>query len=326
MKITCARMWRRAVVNRAWFIQLTARLALVLALALSGCKLVEETARIPGKAVTAVVPGSKSQSPDPAALQVELQRFADEYSSRTTAALDDYARRLGTAEAHSEALRWKVAAGSAAMGIASGPNPQANLLDFLALTTVTRTALEEVWIKTTNGPAFQPWLNASLELETNGWKLAEGLLTSEQQQEMRAAIRNWWEANPGVRTGFFVRPQEFTSLIRQTGEKSGRPGSVFSLMGLDPTTGLDPAVREVTRARLFAERAMFVVQRMPFLVRWQIELTTDELLGQAQVAAALDSAERLGRATESVSQTAAQLPDRLTAERKAILEALETQE
>jgi hypothetical protein len=71
---------------------------------------------------------------------------------------------------------------------------------------------------------------------------------------------------------------------------------------------------------------MFLVQRMPFLVRWQTELATDELLGQAQIAAAVDSAERLSRATESVSETAAQLPDRLTAERKAILEALETQE
>lgn len=306
--------------------RLVALIWLVLGLVAGGCRVVKETARLPGKAVTAVVPGSKSPSPDPAALQVELQRFADEYSSRTVAALDDYSRSVASPEARSQALRWKVAASAAAMGISSGPNPQANLLDFLVLTTVTRTALEEVWIKTTNGPAFQPWLHASLELETNAWKLAEGLLTPDQQQEMRTAIRHWWEVNPGARTGFFVRPREFSSLIRQTGEKSGRPGSVFNLVGLDPTTGLDPAVREVTRTRLFAERAMFVVQRMPFLVRWQIELATDELLSQAQVAAALDNVERLSRAAESASQTAAQLPDRITAERKAILEALESQE
>ena len=40
------------------------------------------------------------------------------------------------------------------------------------------------------------------------------------------------------------------------------------------TAGLDPAVREVTRTRLFAERAMFTFQHMPFLLRWQTELLT----------------------------------------------------
>ena len=296
-----------------------------LAFWLSGCRVVEETAKLPVTAVTAVA-GKKSSPPDPAALQVELQRFADAYASRTTAALDDYARDIGTAEGRSQVLRWKVAASTAAITIASGSNPRANLLDFLALTTVTRTVLEEVWIKATNGPAFQPWLEASLALETNAWSLADGVFTPEQQKEMRTAIRQWWEANPGVRTGFFVRPQEFSSLIRKTHEKTDRPGSVFSFVGLDPTAGLDPAVREVTLTRLFAERAMFVMQRMPFILRWQTELLTDELLGEAQVVTALDSVERLSRATESVSETASQLPDRITAERKAILGALETQE
>lgn len=97
--------------------------------------------------------------------------------------------------------------------------------------------------------------------------------------------------------------------------------------------GLDPAVREVTRTRLFAERAMFTAQRMPFLVRWQIELLTDEFLRNSQVAAALtnatslaQSADRLSLAVQSGSRTAAQLPDRITAEREALVKALEAQE
>lgn len=300
-------------------------LALV-ALALSGCRVVEETARLPGNAVSAIVPGEKSTQPDPAALQVELQRYSDQYASRTIAALDDYAELVGTPEARTQALHWKVSASSAAVSIASGPNPRANLIDFIALATVMRTALEDVWIKTTNGPAFQSWLDASRALETNSWRLADGVLTPEQQEELRAAIQRWWESNPGVRTGFFLRPEQFSSLIRRTGEETSRPGSVFSLVGLDPTAGIDPAVREVTRTRLFAERAMFMAQRAPFLVRWQVELLADQLFRQQQVAGALNSADRISRAAESASQTAAQLPDRITAERKAILAALETQE
>jgi len=97
--------------------------------------------------------------------------------------------------------------------------------------------------------------------------------------------------------------------------------------------GLDPAVREVARTRLFAERAMYTAQRIPFLLRWQIELLADQFLQDSHIALALtniaslaQSADRLSRASESVSQTAAQLPDRITAERKAIVEALDTQE
>lgn len=300
--------------------------AVLLLPVVSGCRIAEETARLPMRAVTAVGPATQPEAPDAALVQVELQRFADEYSSRTIAALDKYAEQVGTTEARSQALKWKVSASTAAMSIASGPDSLANLLDFLALTSVMRTALESVWLKTTNGPAFQPWLEASRALETNAWKLAAGNLTPDQSQEMRSSIQRWWEANPDARTGFFARPEEFSSLIRKTGAKVSRPGSVFSLVGLDPTAGLDPAVREVARTRLFAERALFLAQRMPFLLRWQVELMSDQLLQSPPLVSALASAERFSRATESVSQTAAELPDRITAERKAVLAALETQE
>jgi hypothetical protein len=306
---------------------------LVPALALTGCRLVNNVARMPGEVVTAVAPGGNKQTVDPAALQVDLQRYADEYAGRTTAALDEYARRIGTAEARSQALRWKVSVGTATVTIATGPNAQANLLDFVALATVTRTALEEVWIKTTNGPAFEPWLGVSRSLETDAWNLTRGILNAEQQQELRDAIRHWWDMNPDGHMSFFARPEEFGSLIRKTGQESVRPGSVFAIVGLDPTAGLDPAVREVTRTRLFAERAMFMAQRMPFLVRWQVELLTDQLLRQDQIKRMLtnttsltESADRISRAAESASETAAELPDRVTAERKALLEALEVQE
>jgi hypothetical protein len=306
--------------------QLAVWFPLVLSLVWSGCRIAEETVQAPVRAVNALVPGTKSSPPDPAALQVGVLRYADEYADRTAAVLDEYARRSGTPEARRQALQWKLAVGSAALNIGTGPNPQANLLDFVALAMVTRMALEEVWTKTTNGLVFEPWLAVSRDLETNVWKLAVGVLTPEQQQELRDVTRRWWEDHPDARAGYFVRPQEFTSLIHQNHEKSDRPGSVFGLMGLDPTAGLDPAVREVARTRLLAERALFMAERMPYLVRWQAELLTEDVLRQEPVARAVGSTERLSRAAESVSQTAAQLPDRITAERKAVLEALEAQE
>jgi hypothetical protein len=300
----------------------------------TGCRLVKGVADVPGHAVRAVTPGSRRpQGIAPAALQVELQRYSDEFVSRTLSAMDDFVRITGTDEARRRVLAWRVSMGAAVVTIVTGPNPQANLLDFIALATITRTALEEIWVNSTNGPAFEPWLAASRGLETSVWQLTEGVFNAVQQQEIRDAIRQWWDSNPEGQLNFFVRPGEFSQLLTKSAYQSARPGSVWSMVGLDPTVGLDPAVREVTQTRLFAERALYMVQRMPFLVRWQVELLADNLLNEQHIAGVLtntasltESIDRLSRATESASATAAQLPDRVTAERKAILEALEAQE
>jgi hypothetical protein len=300
----------------------------------TGCRLVQTAADVPGNVVRKLTPGSqRPQGIPPAVLQVELQRIADEVVGRTLSAMDDYARIIGTDEARRQVLRWRVSMGAAVVTIVTGPNPQVNLLDFLALTTVTRIALEEIWVNTTDGPAFEPWLAASRGLEASAWELTEGVFTTEQQQEIRDAIRRWWDSNPETQLTFFVRPGEFSRIIAHTANDNARPGSVWSVVGLDPTVGLDPAVREVTQTRLFAERALYMVQRMPFMARWQVELLADNLVNEQHIAGVLtntasltESIDRLSRATESASATAALLPDRVTAERKAILEALEAQE
>lgn len=203
--------------SRARIVLLSA--ALSLGLLMPGCQMVNKTASLPMNAISAVVPGSRSSQLDAAALQVELQRFADEYAGRTIKALDDYAQSVGTDEARRQVLVWKVSVSAACVSIASGPNPTANLLDFLALATITRTALEEDWVKSAQGKAFQPWLDSSRKLETNAWKLAEGILQPGQQQELRDSIQQWWVSNAETRAGFFTRPQEFSALIRQTGKR-----------------------------------------------------------------------------------------------------------
>jgi len=292
-----------------------------------GCSLL----RAPTTVVNAVVPGKDSSQPDPVDEQIQLQRFADDYLARTGQALDECANRLGTDGGRADVLRLKLVSGSSLISVVSGPNPSANLLDLVSVTVLTRMSVQDYWIKTTNGAAFQPWLDASRVLETNVWKLAARFLQPAQVDELRVGINQWYARTPEVRTAFFARPHEFASLVRTTKEKGAN--SVFSLVNLDPTAGLDPAIREVTRTRLFAERAMFTMQRMPFLLRLQTELLAYELAAQPSVQLALsnstqlsESANRIGRAAENIGQSVAQLPDRLSAERKEILATLDVQE
>ena len=163
--------------------------------------MVEQTAKLPMNAVSAVVPTSKSGQPDPALLQAKLMRYADDFFARTSMGTEEYARRVNTPKARFEALSWKVSLDSSALDIATGPNPQANVLDFLALATLSRTFLEARAARAVPHDAFDPWLEDSRVLETNAWQLAEGVLTISQQDEFRAAINRWLANNTGTDRG-----------------------------------------------------------------------------------------------------------------------------
>jgi hypothetical protein len=300
----------------------------VVAVMASGCSVL----RAPQAVVTGVVPGKQAEGPAPLDLQVQIQRFSDNFDLLTTQALDDYARLAGTETAREEALRLKLRSVSLVTSIASGPKPNANLLELISVVTLSRVAVEHRWRNDPNPLVWEPWLGASRVLESNVWHLAASSLKPAFVDELRRAIDEWIVQNPSASITFFVGPQQFASLIVHK-EKQVDRNSVFSLLDLDPTAGLDPAVREMTEMRLMAERAMFTAQRMPFLLRWQVELLALLIADQPQVRLALtnttlfaSSAERISRATESLSQTAAQLPDRLSTERKEILAVLDQQE
>jgi hypothetical protein len=317
----------------AWIEPLSSSIALILLAGIfaltPGCSLL----RAPTQVVTAVVPGKASSQPDPVEEQIQLQRYVDDFIARTGQALDQCAERQGTDEARVDAIRLKLTSGSSVISIVSGPNPSANLLDLVSVTVLTRMTIHDYWMKQPNGPVFQPWLDVSLVLETNVWRLAARFLEPAQVEELRQGISQWYARSPETRTAFYARPSEFASMVRTTKEKGASMNSVFSLVNLDPTAGLDPAVREVTRTRLFAERAMFTFQRMPFLLRLQTELLAYELTAQPSVQLVLknstklsDSAELIGRAADSISESVAKLPDRIAEERKEILATLDLQE
>jgi len=303
-------------------------LAIALITILPGCGLL----RAPGKAVQAITPGKTKMDPDEVAMLV--QRMADEYNLRTVQALDEYARISGTPQAASEALRWKVIVLSYSMRIAGGYNPYGNLIDLVALISLNHDALEHHWALGPNGAAFEPWLEASRELETNSWQAAAAVFAPKQLDQLRQALETYRRENVASEYPLFTRPLEFASNLKSAAaESTESQTSILGIVGLDPTIGLDPAVQEVTRSRLFAERAMFTLQRMPNLIRLQTEILADDMLRQPELQVTLtntsrlaESVDRMSRAVEIVSRTAADLPDRVATERAAILKELDRQQ
>ena len=277
--------------------------------------------------------GKPSAQPRLVEEQSQLQRFADDFAARSGQGLDQSAERLGTDAGREQVLRLKLLLGSSVLSIVSGPNPNANLLDLVSLTVLTRLSIQDYWMHTTNGAAFQPWLDASRDPEANVWGLAARFLQRDQVAELRAGIEEWYARTPEVRTAFFARPHAFAHMVWTTEEVQAPGTSVFSLLELDPTAGLDPATREVTQSRLFAERAMYTAQRLPFFLRYQGELLAYEVTEQPAVQLFLskstqlsDSLQSISEASATLSQTVGQLPDRIAGEREKVLAALESQE
>ena len=306
-------------------------ICLVPLVCVTGCRILQKTAAVPGQAVRVLFPGGRSSQPEPGDLQQSLMHFADSYAAGLVETLDELKDVPGTPFSPRAGLRFKIACFGGAIAIAGGQNPYTGLLDTVSLATLTRKILEDHWVTTTNGALYEPWLSRSRTLETNIWLIADQVLSPAQQDELRQSIALHYAAMTGLKPMTFPYPQDLLvprNLARQKGE-----GSVFTLAALDPLSGLDPAVREITETRLFAERAMYTIQRLSWLARFQAELLVLDATTQPQIAQTLAdfthlsaSIDRVSQTAANISQTAAALPAQIADERKAIVSALETQE
>lgn len=307
----------------------TATVALggILLLALAGCRTAEAVVSVPAKTIQAATSGGKEKGPaaaDPVVIQQNVQRFADEFSAKMNLGIEKL-RRDGQPLAPADVLRWKIAIGTDICAIASGPNAVANLLDLVVLASVTRAAIEgHVPVY---GDSVQSLLADCRSAETEAWRLAATVLTEKQQVELREAIEAWRRQNPHAENILAARAVSFaTQLAPKEAATREKAGSVFGLLRLDPLAGLDPATREIAQSRLLAERALYVTQKMPQLLRWQLELLSANTLASPAVQQLVENTTQLSAAVERVSQVTEQLPAQVDRQREEIFKALEAQE
>ncbi|PWU14519.1 MAG: hypothetical protein C5B50_17080 [Verrucomicrobia bacterium] len=301
---------------------------LVLTLLASGCRVVKSTAQLPVSAVGSVTQGKKDKAAvDPVELQQQLIRFADEFTAGFATGVEQL-RRGTNALDRIELQKWKLSYASDTMAIASGQNAVANLLDMLVLATMARTAVEEHWLPKVYGESARPLLESCRDSEKKIWQIAAPVLKPEQAEELRRAIRTVFDQRGDPQIISHIRALGLAEKIsKDTRPESGGHGpSVFSLLQLDPLAGLDPATREIAQGRLFAERALYVAQRMPLLVRWQTELLTYQLAATPEAANTLSNFDRFAQTADSITRLADQMPRLVNEQRdagiKQVLEGL----
>jgi hypothetical protein len=260
----------------------------------------------------------------PAVLAVEVSRFGDELTALVAQAADSFAAEVGTAQARAQALGWKTGAANASLIIATGPNPTANLLDMVVLVTLERMAFEEYWLPRFGKPA-EPILAVTRDLEREIWDVAERVLTPQQQKELRELIGEWREKHP-EQIYISVRFRDFAEIAAQedTGPNA-KPGSLFSLAFLDPFSGLDPTTRELAQTRFFAERALYVLERMPKLLRWQSELVIAQTIAAPDVQQLVSNSTAFVQSAGQLTLAVQKFPEQLAVEREKMVKDLDAQ-
>jgi hypothetical protein len=195
-------------------------------------------------------------------LQARAMRFADEYvgrvvedSSRFIRGEDDPRIRLAVAS-------WQLTQANAAYGNATGPSPVVNALDLVTLASLSRMVAEDT-IVSRFPETGQQLLATHRELEKAAWTLCDEFLTPSQIADLHGILDEWRRQHPTVRTVAFIHFLDFAKQIgRPKPGETARAGGLFAMLGIDPLSGLDPAIREIEQTRALAERTIYYMQRV----------------------------------------------------------------
>jgi len=305
---------------------LRAAAALLPLVAAPACGLLRATAEAPGRVVGAALPSKDEPRPDPELLQQRVLRLALELIARDIMGIDAFERLSQEPDARVRALRWKIATTDAVTSFATQANAYFAVADLVATVSLTRMALERHWTKTPDGAAFEPWLTACRDVEAAAWDFAGEIANQEAVESGRRAIEDYFESRDDAAVTALDHPDQMVVRMRGT-LHDGKSGSgLLAMLSLDPFSGLDPAVREISQSRMLGERAVFALQQTPRMLQWRVELMTIQTLERPQVDQMLASTAQLTASVERITAVAEALPDRVASEREQLVAALEEQE
>jgi hypothetical protein len=254
-------------------------------------------------------------------VQLKVMRFADDYGATITDPLKVLGGESASPEQRLAAHDWRVMQSTAAYTIASGSNPVINALDMVVLATLSRIVAED-YIGTLAGARATQLLEVHRNLERESWGLVEDLLNDEQKSQLRSAIAQWRADHPDARAVSQVRFADFAAIAGRRSDEAHGGGSLFALIGLDPLSNLDPAVRELEQTRLLAERAIYYLQRSPSLLDMEVERLAYQLVVTPEAKQSLAGIDRVSFAAEALGKLSADAPALIASERHALINDL----
>ena len=279
--------------NRGLLAAVTLHVAALLA-AVGGC-----TPR-PGAGLTDAG-GTRSiqrRQSSPTQIQALVMAFGDKYAARSADVLDRVHDDADAIEVRRYAREAKVAAGWAAVTIATEVNPVAAMLDMVAMVRLKRRSFDDHGAATLPPDAAERVRALHEQSEREAWDMVCRFLTQEQADQLRDAIDRWYEQNQEMRSAAHLRLLEFANFRRESVlDARSTPANVLALLALDPLARMDPVQRELNESRLLAERVGFFAKRMPPLLFWQVQLATADLISTPEAQQLLRQSEQVTAST-----------------------------
>jgi hypothetical protein len=264
---------------------------------------------------------AEQQAQQRSEIQQTCQRFADGFAGQVLESVGPLMKQATDVAIVDQLSYWQITQLNSAYTIATGPSPVLCQLDFVVLATLSRMVVEDT-LAGLDDDLLGSLTAVYRELEREAWANAATVLTAAQLEELRRLIEDWRVRNPKVTLVVFVHFAEFAEAAGLSAEATGAPGSLFGLLGLDPLSGLDPAVKQIEQTRLLAERAIYYMQRMPYLLDLQTHRVVLQATLAPEVKRANASLERATLAMETYAEIGTGLPDAIAREREALIEQL----
>jgi hypothetical protein len=253
-------------------------------------------------------------------LQLRNMRFADEYVGSMVGPVRQFQASTEDATDRLAAQNWMLSQATAAYTIASGPSPVVNAVDMVVLATLSRMVIDDAWSSERFGDRAVALRDVYHRLEPLAWKIAESALPPTQIAALQQVIVDWRAQNPHATSVSYVHFRDIAnSVSRPTGGGIDSFSGLFNMLGLDPFSSLDPAVREISQTRELAERTIYYAQRVPNLLDMQVERLTFEFATMPEAKRMLNDADLIANAAHVTGGVIGELPNLLTSEREAAI-------
>jgi hypothetical protein len=275
---------------------------------LTGCSSAprSEAGKLPADQVgRPTVTGAEAQS-----LQSSVMALADTSMQRIASEIS-LARKGATPEARRDEMSTRLALSSSIVAIAMQPDAVDALADLLTFTTLTADA-QRVAALGKEAESYEARLLRALEQnDVDAWHVAERWVNEPTRIAFRQHILSWKGSRSSAAEVAFVRLAD----VKRAGSTS-----VESDSGLFDS--LHAATQQFDQTRMLAERSLFLAQRMPFLMRLQMEVYTGNALATKEAQQTQAQLEQMSSIMETVSTMLAGMAQQIANERKAALDDL----
>jgi hypothetical protein len=253
-------------------------------------------------------------------LQLRNMRFADDYVGAIVGPIRQFQASTDDAADRLMAQNWMLSQATAAYTIASGPSPVVNVVDLVVLATLSRMVIDDAWSGERFGERAAALRDAYHRLEPQALAIVGHTLPPAQIAALEEAILDWRAQNPHTTSVSYVHFRDLAnSVARPSRGGSDSFSGLFNMLGLDPFSSLDPAVREISQTRELAERTIYYAQRVPTLLDMQVERLTFELATMPETKRMLNDADLIAGAAHATGNLVSDLPNLLTKEREAAI-------